>query len=100
MNDSERIDKMEKRQDELEEKLNTTLSEMKSDLAIIKERTNHINEDSDLKNEVLKKDIDNNNKRIEKLENNQQKLVWAVIGEFLALIFAVIKAVFQSGIIK
>ena len=100
MNDSERIDKIEKRQDELEEKLNTTLSEMKSDLAIIKERTNHINEDSDLKNEVLKKDIDNNNKRIEKLENNQQKLVWAVIGEFLALIFAVIKAVFQSGIIK
>lgn len=100
MNDSERIDRIEKRQDEIEGKLNTTLLEIQSDIGIIKEKLNHINNDNDLKNEVMKKDIENNNNRITKLENNQSKLVWAVVGEFLALIFSIGKAVLESGMMK
>lgn len=86
----DRIDKLEQRVDKLEIILNKDLSEIKTDLAVIKEQTSSSNKESDLKNEVIEKDVKSNEQRITKLENNQRWFVIAILGLVIETVFKLI----------
>lgn len=90
MENSERIDKLEKRVDNLEITLNKDLLEIKTDLAVIKSQTSNINVESDLKNEVIIKDVTSNSERIDKLEQNQKWFVLAILGLVIETVFKLI----------
>lgn len=87
MENFERIDKLEKRVDNLEITLNKDLLEIKTDLAVIKSQTSNINLESDLKNEVIIKDVTSNSERIDKLEQNQKWFVLAILGLVIETVF-------------
>lgn len=89
----QRVDNLEKEVSNIKLELNTSLSNIQSDVSIIKEKIMGSNSSNDLKNELIGKDIelnaeriDNNSKRIGKLEDNQSKVVWTIIGEIVAAI--------------
>lgn len=98
-----RMDKIEKRQDDLKNeivKIHMTYSqdvaEIRSSLNIIKEKVIQAGDQGELKNNLISKDVENNKNRIEKLESNQSKLVWAVIAEVLGIISSVVIAVISK----
>ena len=82
----QRVDKLEEKVSQLEVKIGNSLGEIKKDLTEIKAYMKKDDETSDLKNEVIKKDVEHNNERITKLENNQAKVVWAIVSAFLTLL--------------
>jgi hypothetical protein len=82
----ERVNELEKKVNKLELDINTSLSDIKIDLTEIKAVLKNSDNAGELKNEVIKKDVDSNTNRIAKLENNQSKLLWIVIGEIVAII--------------
>jgi hypothetical protein len=91
----DRVSELEKKVNKLELDINTSLSDIKIDLTEIKTALKSSDNAEELKNEVIKKDVDSNTKRIEKLENNQSKLVWTLIGEIVAIISSIVIAVIK-----
>lgn len=81
-----RVEELEKKVSKLELDINNNLSDIKIDLTEIKNSLKSSNSEGSLKNDIIQKDVDNNTARIEKLEDNQSKLVWIVIGEIVAII--------------
>lgn len=82
----QRVDKLEEKVSQLEITISKSLGEIKQDLTEIKAYMEKEDENSDLKNEVIKKDVANNDKRITKLEDNQSKVVWAFASAFIGLL--------------
>lgn len=99
----ERMDKLEKKQDDLKNEVvkiqmsyGQDIAEIRSSLSIIKEKVTQSNNQGELKNRLIDKDVENNTKRIQKLEDNQSKLVWAIILEVLGLVGSVIVTVISK----
>lgn len=99
----ERMDKLEKRQDDLKNEVvkihmsyGQDIAEIRSSLAIIKEKVTQSDNQGELKNRLIDKDVENNTKRIQKLEDNQSKLVWAIVLEVLGLVGSVIVTVISK----
>lgn len=85
-----RVDELEKRMARLENDINASLSQIKMDVVEIKTNIKGNLTSDDLKNQLIEKETKSNSKRLDKLESNQAKLVWTVIGEVLALIGAAV----------
>ena len=86
-----RVDKLEEKVQKLEIDIRESLGDIKISLGEIKASLDEKSKSGDLKNENIKKDVDRNRERIEKLENNQSRIVWIIITEVIALILAAIK---------
>lgn len=82
----QRVDRLEEKVSQLEIDINKSLSDIKSSLVEIKATLSDSKDSGDLKNEVIKKDIESNDKRITKLEDNQSKVVWAFASAFIGLL--------------
>lgn len=87
-----RVEKLEEKVSKLEININTSLSDIKSDVSEIKACIKSADNQGELKNEIIKKDVENNRVRIEKLESTMTWLARAVVGEFLSLVFAAVIA--------
>lgn len=86
-----RVDKLEEKVDQLDKAIDKSLSDIKGDLAEIKGLMQKDTSVSELK-------IENNSNRIKKLEDNQSKLVWAIILEVLGLVGGAVLFYIKSGI--
>lgn len=82
----QRVDKLEEKVAKLELDIKTALGDIQTNLTEIKTYMRKEDENSDLKNKVIEKDVANNDKRISKLEDNQSKVAWAIIGAFIGLL--------------
>lgn len=82
----QRVDRLEEKVSKLEITISKSLGEIQQDLTEIKTYMKKEDENSDLKNKVIEKDVLNNDKRISKLEDNQAKVVWSIVGAFLGLL--------------
>jgi len=82
----QRVDKLEEKVSKLELDIKASLGDIQTDLTEIKTYMKKEDENSDLKNKVIEKDVANNDKRISKLEENQGKVVWSIVGAFLGLL--------------
>lgn len=90
-----RVDKIEKELSKQREEINKiqteingSLSNIQNDLTEIKQCIKDNNKIDDLKNGLIEKDVERNTARIQKLENNQNKLVWSIIVEIIGLVGA------------
>lgn len=88
-----RVDKLEEKVRQLEIDITKSLGEIKTDLAEIKTALKSGTADDDLKNELIKKDIEIlqkdvklNSERTEKLENNHSKIVWTFVTAFIGIL--------------
>lgn len=88
-----RVDKLEEKVNKMELELNGSLQEIKSDINEIKAILCANTDNGDLKNQLIEKDIklnaeriDNVSDRTRKLEENQSKLVWILIGEVVSVL--------------
>ncbi len=86
-----RVDKLEEKVEQLEKDINESLSEIKTDLTEIK---GLIEKDSS----VIELKVKTNSERITKLEDNQSKLVWAIILEVLGLVGSAVLFYIKIGI--
>ena len=82
----DRVNKLEEKVRELEININKSLSDIKIALGEIKASLQGNSNTEDLKNNLIKKDVQNNTERISKLEGNQAKIVWTIILAVLGLI--------------
>lgn len=82
----ERVTNLENKVRELEININNSLNEIKIQLTEISTSLKSNSNNGDLKNELIEKDVKSNTKDIEKLKDNQGKVVWAIIMAFLGLI--------------
>lgn len=82
----ERVTNLENKVRELEININNSLNEIKIQLTEIANTLKSTTSNGDLKNELIEKDVQMNTKKIEKLENNQSKIVWTVILAVIGLI--------------
>lgn len=92
-----RVDELEKRMARLENEINASLFQIKMDVVEIKTNMKGNLTSDDLKNQLIEKETKSNSKRLDKLESNQAKLVWTVIGEVLALIGAAVIAYLKTS---
>lgn len=90
-----RVDKIEKELSEqkkeimkIQLEIHGSLSKIQTDVIEIKQCIKDNNKIDDLKNGLIEKDVERNTARIQKLENNQNKLVWTVIVEVIGLVGA------------
>ncbi len=90
-----RVDRIEKELSKQREEINKiqteingSLSNIQNDLTEIKQCIKDNNKIDDLKNGLIEKDVERNTARIQKLENNQNKLVWTIIVEVIGLVGA------------
>lgn len=90
-----RVDRIEKELSKQREEINKiqteingSLSNIQNDLTEIKQCIKDNNKIDDLKNGLIEKDVERNTARIQKLENNQNKLVWSIIVEIIGLVGA------------
>lgn len=81
-----RVDKLEEKVAQLELNINSSLGEIKNDLTEIKTYVQSNSNSNDLKNNLIEKDVINNTERLKKLEENQSKIVWAVIMSVLGVL--------------
>ena len=93
----QRVDKLEEKVRQLEIDINRSLSDIKSSLVEIKATLTDSKDSGDLKNQLIEQNVVRNTERIKELEGNQNKMVWAIVLEFLALIFAVIRYYLSNG---
>lgn len=84
-----RVEKLENEFVELKLHINSSLSDIHADVAEIKSLVKSNDDTGELKNEIIKKDVVSNTSRIKKLENNQAKLIWLLIGELAGIIASV-----------
>ena len=82
----ERVTNLENKVRELEININNSLNEIKIQLTEISTSLKSNSNSGDLKNELIEKDVKANTKDIEKLKENQNKVVWSIILAFLGLI--------------
>ena len=82
----ERVTNLENKVRELEININNSLNEIKIQLTEISTSLKNNSSSGDLKNELIEKDVKANTKDIEKLKENQAKVVWYIILAFLGLI--------------
>lgn len=82
----QRVDRLEEKVSKLELDIKASLGDIQTDLTEIKTYMKKDDENSDLKNKVIEKDVKHNEERITKLENNQSKVVWAIVSAFLTLL--------------
>lgn len=82
----ERVTNLENKVRELEININNSLNEIKIQLTEISTALKSNSNSGDLKNELIEKDVKQNSKDIEKLKENQGKVVWAIIIAFLGLV--------------
>lgn len=87
-----RVEKLEEKIQKIELNITGSLNELKLDMIEIKDCLKSNSNDGDLKNQLIAKDVERNTARIKKLENNQMKFVWLIIGEVVATIGAAIVA--------
>ena len=85
-----RVEKLENEFFELKLHINSSLSEIHTDVAEIKSLVKNNDDTGELKNEIIKKDVTSNTARIKKLEGNQNKLVWLLIGELAGIVVSVL----------
>ena len=81
-----RVSKLEDKVKQLEIDINKSLGEIKATLGEIKTTLEANSNNGDLKNELIAKDVKNNTTRLEKLEGNQAKVVWAIVSAFITLL--------------
>lgn len=81
-----RVDKLEEKVAQLELNINSSLGDIKTDLAEIKTYVQSNSNSNDLKNNLIEKDVVSNTERIKKLEDNQSKIAWAIIMSVIGLI--------------
>ena len=93
----ERVGKLEDKVRELEININNSLGEIKNSLIEIKSYVKNTDDTSDLKNEVVKKDIENNSIRIQKLEDNQNKIIWTIVMGIIGVLGKIIYSFSQNG---
>lgn len=86
-----RVDKLEEKVEQLEKDINDSLGDIKTDLTEIKGLMTKDSSVNELK-------INNNSDRIKKLEDNQSKLVWAIILEVLGLVGSAVLFYIKTGI--
>lgn len=84
-----RVEKLENEFIELKLHINSSLAEIHTDVSEIKNLVKNNDDTGELKNEIIKKDVISNTARITKLENNQSKLIWLLIGELAGIIASV-----------
>lgn len=94
-NIEKRVDKIEKELSEqkkeimkIQSEIHGSLSNIQTDVIEIKQYIKDNNKIDDLKNGLIEKDVERNTARIQKLENNQNKLVWTIIVEVIGLVGA------------
>lgn len=87
-----RVEKLEEKLQKIELNITGSLNELKLDMTEIKDCLKSNSNDGDLKNQLIAKDVERNTARIKKLENNQMKFVWLIIGEVVTTIGAAIVA--------
>lgn len=94
-NIEKRVDKIEKELSEqkkeimkIQSEIHGSLSKIQTDVIEIKQYIKDNNKIDDLKNGLIEKDVERNTARIQKLENNQNKLVWTIIVEVIGLVGA------------
>lgn len=80
----QRVLDLEKKVTDLELNINKSLSEIKESLVKICTTLEDNASNSDLK--LIAKDVQINKEKIAKLENNQAKIVWTIIGAVLVLV--------------
>lgn len=85
-----RMDKLEDKVSQLEKEISTSLGYIKEELVEIK---GYVQGGDKLVDEKIR----NHEEKIKNLENNQSKFIWAIILEFLGLIFGAIKFYLMSG---
>lgn len=90
-----RVDRIEKELSEqkkeimkIQSEIHGSLSKIQTDVIEIKQCIKDNNKIDDLKNGLIEKDVERNTARIQKLENNQNKLVWTIIVEVIGLVGA------------
>lgn len=88
----QRVDKLEEKVSKMEIELNSSLKDIQADVKEIKSCITGNNDNSDLKNQLIEKDVKSNTARIKRLENNQSKVVWALLGELFAVVSAAVVA--------
>ena len=81
-----RVEKVEEKIRELELSINKSLSDIKVSLTEIKTSLQSNTSSEDLKNDMIKKDVENLEKRTKQLEDNQSKIIWTVVLGVLALV--------------
>lgn len=86
----ERVAKLEEKHAKLEKEITSSFGEIKEALAEIK---GYVQGGDKLVDEKIR----NHEEKIKSLENNQSKFIWAIILEFLGLIFGAIKFYLMSG---
>lgn len=85
----QRVDKLEEKVDQLEKDINSSLGDIKGELVEIKGLVQKDTSVSELK-------IDRNTERIRRLEDNQTKVVWVIIGEVVAIVTGAVKFYLMS----
>ena len=86
-----RVEDLEKKVNKLELDINMSLSEIKTNLIEIKTCVQNNDDNGELKNQLIEKDVISNTSRIKKIEENQSKFVWAIILEVISIIFVIIR---------
>lgn len=92
-----RVEKLEEQIQDLRLTVNNSLNDIKLDVKEIKACLKGDTETETLQKQLIQKDVLSNSERIKKLEDNQSKVVWAIIGEVLALVFMAVKTFLQMG---
>lgn len=98
-----KIPKLEEKMNQIQNEIHGSLADIKTDIVEIKQLMKDAQQIDELKNqlidkeierksEVFAKDVQSNTERIEKLESNQNKLVWTIILEVLGLVGAAVMA--------
>lgn len=90
-----RVEKLEEKIQKIELDITGSLNELKLDMIEIKDCLKSNSNDGDLKNQLIEKDVQRNTARIKKLENNQMKFVWLIIGEVVTVVGTAIVATIQ-----
>ena len=81
-----RVGKLEDKVKELEINITKSLGKIETDLMEIKSYVKNNSNNDDLKNDLIKKDVESNSKRIAKLEDIVSKIFWTVAFAILGLI--------------
>ena len=92
----QKVNRLEKKQEELEAFVNKSISSIQVGIVEIKTILQERNEKETLKNNLLEKDINAQEQRIKKLEDNQQWLWRTIAGSIIATVIGAIVFVIKT----
>ena len=92
----QKVNRLEKKQEELEMFVNKSISSIQIGIVEIKTIVQEKNEKENLKNNLLEKDIAAQEQRIKKLEDNQQWLWRTIAGSIIATVIGAIVFVIKT----